>query len=118
MKNKFKEKPVINKQSKRKSNFFVNVLDGSFLTNKWTVQQIPFLFYLVFLALVYITLAISAEKTHRQIKRLEVEISALTAQSASIKSKLSENSKQSVIVSKLKDKGLKENIESIITLSR
>jgi len=104
------------KPAKSGAKFIVNLLDGSFLINEWTKKQLPFIFYIVLLAAVYITNVVSAEKKHRKIINLEKEIVTLVAQLSIINSKLDDNKRYTVIADKLKSRDIKKNVESYTIL--
>lgn len=67
---------------------FRNILDGSLLTIRSFVKQIPFILFLVLLALVYIANRYHAEKVIRRIDFLSKEIKDLRAEEITTASEL------------------------------
>jgi hypothetical protein len=85
-----------------------SVLDGTFLTRDGMIRQMPFLLYLAFLALVYITNSFYAERNVIETDRLRKEMKELRYKYITIKSQLMFISKQSEVLKKISLKGLKE----------
>ena len=108
--NKFKKSDEKRKEGKKRSpNIIMKVLDGSFMTNEWTRKQLPFIFFIVFLAVLNIANIISVEKKHRQKKILEKELSVLRAKYSFYSEKAAQNIKPSIISEKLNKYGIKNS---------
>lgn len=106
--NKLKKEAEKGKEAKKRApNIIMKVLDGSFMTNEWTRKQLPFIFFLVFLAVVNIANIISVEKKHRQKKILERELSVLRAKYSFYSEKAAQNFKPSILSEKLSKYGIK-----------
>jgi len=73
--------------SKKKQNI-KDFIDGSILTKESIVKEIPFIAFLVLIAIIYIANRFHAEKLIYQAARLETEIRELKAQSVTITSEL------------------------------
>ena len=117
--NKFKEKVKKEKgQKKKSSNFILRILDGSFMTNKWTQKQLPFILFLVLLAVLNIENIISVEKKQRQKKILEKELSVLRAQHSYYSGRAARNIRPSVLAEKLSKFGIKDPSEPIIKIKK
>ncbi|MCD4737102.1 MAG: hypothetical protein K8R53_13745 [Bacteroidales bacterium] len=86
-----------------------NVLGGNFLKNRITQQQIPFIFFLTFLALMYIANTYYAEKNIREIEKLQKELKELRYEYISSRSDLMQKSRQSSIANSLNIKGISES---------
>ena len=111
MSNKLKEKiieqepeiqdePVVQKTPKQKSKIAKNVvgfLNGSFLTSENTLSHVPFLLYLVGIALIYIANSYYAETTVREINSITSELKELKSEYITTKSDLMHVSKQSQV---------------------
>jgi hypothetical protein len=67
---------------------FKRIIDGSLLTVKAVVRQIPFILFLVFLALVYIANRYHAEKVIRRIDALKTEVKDYRAEEITTASEL------------------------------
>lgn len=79
----------------KKSNLLKEILDGSILTKDSVVKQLPFILFLVILALIYISNGFHDERISRQIVTLQKEIDNLKAKSISISSELNKLSDRS-----------------------
>lgn len=87
-----------------------SMLDGSFLTRKKFVRAIPFILFLMFLGILYITNIFQVEKTKRQLDDLEEELRELRYEYISSRSKLMFESKPSAVSDKLAETGIKESL--------
>jgi len=65
-----------------------SIIDGSLLTVRSVVEQIPFILFLVLLALIYIANRYNAEKIVRQINSLKTEVKDLRAEEITTASEL------------------------------
>ena len=92
-----------NKQNK---NILRNILDGSFLTKNFFVKQMPFIFFLAFLAVIYISNRNQSEKILNKINKLQREVRELRSESITIASDLMFISKQSEVNDMVVKKGL------------
>jgi hypothetical protein len=98
------------KRSQRVARSVTGVITGSFLTRENVVRQLPFLIFIVILALVYISNSYSAEKLAMTIESVKKENEVLRYEHILMKSKLMDYSRQPEIARKLKDLGVKESI--------
>ncbi len=83
-----------------------SILDGSFLTSRIFLRQLPFIFFLGLLALIYITVRNHSEKTLISYTLLHREVRELRAESISIASELMFISKQSEVYKAVTEKNL------------
>ena len=98
---------------KRKNKFLTGVGDvftGSFLAKESYVQQLPFLFFLVFMALCYISNGYYAEQKIREINNITSELKELKSQYIISKSELMFISKQSEVAKAAEPLGIKESV--------
>ncbi|MFH1004973.1 MAG: FtsL-like putative cell division protein [Bacteroidota bacterium] len=122
--NKFKEVPSekINPQqdsSSEKSvnpvrrnkiaNYFFNVFSGNFLSKENVILQIPFIFFLMLIGIVYIANGYYAEKSVREISRINNELKELKSEFIITKSELMFMSNQSEVAKSVAQLGLKES---------
>lgn len=99
----FKGQP--HKKSNRR-NILKDIVDGSVLTNDFFVSQLPFIFFLTLLGIIYIGNSYHAEKMVRKTKKLEQELKKLQPEAISISSELMQQSNQSEVARLLKEKNL------------
>jgi len=88
---------------------FHNILDGTILTSDNSIKLLPFVFYLSFLAILYIGNTYYAEKTAREIEEIKTELKELRYEHIATKSELMFQSKQSEVAKNLEVIGLKES---------
>ena len=123
MENKFKE-PQVPQQEKApekpvkpaKENKVVrsvsNVVSGNFLSKESTIKNMPFIFFLSFLAICYIANGYYADDQVRRVNRLTNEIKELRTQYIVVKDSLVVKSKQTEVARSLaaKQTGIKESV--------
>jgi hypothetical protein len=85
---------------------FKGILDGSLLTMRTFVQQIPFILFLVFLTLIYIANRYHAEKMVRRIDALKTEVKDLRAEEITAASELMNLNRPSHVQALIEDKEL------------
>jgi hypothetical protein len=82
------------------------ILDGSFLTMRSFMHQIPFILFIVFLTLLYIANRYHAEKMVRRIDALKNEVKDLRAEEIMAASELMNLNRPSHVQALIEDKGL------------
>jgi hypothetical protein len=89
------------------------ILDGSVLTIHSFVKQVPFIFFLVFLALVYIGNRYHAERVFRTLTTLKDEVRDMRAEEMMVASELMNLSRPSRVQDLVdkNDLGLKEPVK-------
>lgn len=97
-----------------KKGIFMNILGGSFLTREDFSKIFPFLVYITVLLMLIITNAYIAESTSRAIKNNTIRLRDLRVEYTYAKSAYTKESTQKIMIEKLKDKGLKESLETRI----
>jgi len=81
-------------------------LDGSILTKDAVVQQLPYVLFLVVLAIFYISNRYRSERVYRDMVSLEKELKDLRFESITTASDLMYMSKQSEVAKRVKRDGL------------
>ena len=99
-------------QKEIKKGFIKELLGGNVLANSMVISQLPYLFFLTFLAIIYIGNRYNAEKVVRQTVFLQNKIKELRAESVTISAELMDISKQSEVSRLVNERGL-DLIESI-----
>lgn len=109
---KAKEKtPKIKSNPKPKGSLSLgSILNGSFLSGKRVIKQLPYILSLALLAMCYIGNNYNSQKTSIEISKTQKEIEGLRYEYISTKANLMYISKQSEIVKRLGTSGLKEAI--------
>lgn len=88
-------------------------IDGSVLTKDAVVQQLPFVLFLVVLAIFYISNRYRSEKVYREMVTLEKELKELRFEAITTASDLMNKSKQSEVAKRVQREGLdlQESVE-------
>jgi hypothetical protein len=87
-----------------------SLLDGSILTHKWIVNNIPYLIFMALLAIFYISNSATAERNRSAAGKLEEELKELRYKYISTKSSVMYLSNPSQISNRLKETGIRENV--------
>lgn len=89
----------------------IGVLNGNFFTSDKVIQNLPFMLFLSFIALLYIANGYMAEGTIREINDANTELKELRSEYITTKSELMYKSKQSQVASALlqKETGIMES---------
>ena len=85
---------------------FKGIIDGSLLTIRSVIDQIPFILFLVFLAIVYIANRYQAEKMVRELSSLKTEVKDLRAEQITTASELMNLSRPSNVEKLIQQRGL------------
>jgi hypothetical protein len=87
------------------------------ISYKWIVRNIPFFLFLAMLAVIYIYNGHNADKTVRQMTRLNRELKELQYEYKTIKSEVMFRSKQSELARAVEPFGLKELLQPPVVLA-
>lgn len=118
--NKFKEVPVKESEETKKSSSpkkrgnkvarsFLNIFSGNFLSKDLVIRQMPFILFLTCIGLGYIANGYYAEKSVREISRINNELKELKSEYITTKSELMFMSNQSEVARAAAPLGLKES---------
>ena len=88
----------------------MSFLTGNFLSHEKIVQNLPFVFFLTFLGILYIANGYYAEKTVKRLYRTSNEIKELRSEYISNKSDLELIKQQSHVALSIKSLELKESL--------
>lgn len=83
-----------------------NLIDGSVLTRNGVVNQVPFIIFLTFLAILYIANRYHAERVVRETVKIQREVEELRFESITTASDLMYISKQSEVARMVQEKKL------------
>jgi hypothetical protein len=87
-----------------------DLLEGDFLSQKGVVRNLPFLFFLAIIAIIYIANTYYAEKTFKEIEQTKNELKELRYQYITTKSMLMYQSQEGVVGKQGERLGLKETL--------
>ena len=114
MQNKFKIKPAKKRSGSGKgwfSGFEKKLKLENYFEEGFPVQYLPKIFFVMALAILYISNTHYAEKTVRKISNIQAEVEDLRADYTTLKSDLMFASKQSEVARKVSQFGLEESLE-------
>ena len=111
-----------NKKVKKDTSLFkkslLSFLNGTFLTRDKVLQHMPFVLFLVLLAVGYISYGYHAESTVKRMYELERQVKELKAQDLTLKSDLEQIKQQSNVAEVIKEMGLQDNRIQPFKISR
>jgi hypothetical protein len=110
--NKFRKepRPKKNKDSKVRKGL-LGLLNGTFLAKDRVLEYMPFMLFMVGVAVFYISYGYHAESTVKHMYKLESEVKDLKSQDLTLKSDLEQVKQQSNVAVAISQLGLKESVE-------
>lgn len=97
----------------KKKSYFNEYLGGDVFSKDSVVKQLPFVLYVVFLLMIYISNTYIAEDMKLDIIKSTKILEERRVEYISIKSEITTRTKQSELSKKLSNKGIKETIEPV-----
>ncbi len=97
----------------KKGSFFNNYLGGDVFSKKTVIKQMPFVLYVVFLLMLYITNTYIAEDINREVLTKTKLLEYRHVEYVYNKSEITRLTKQSELARILKNKGIKESVEPL-----
>lgn len=107
---KQKKPNTIHKRS-RFSRSFIGIIDGSFLTQGNFVRNIPFVFFLSFIAMCYIANTYYSERIIRDTAKTKKQIKELKSEYLTVKSALMDSSRQSKVSRRVAILGIEHSVD-------
>ena len=101
------------KKKSKVNRLIVDIMGGDVFSKDGFVGLFPFVFYIVFLSMLYITNIYIAEDMSREIAGLNRKIEDLHVEYVYLESEITKITKQSNMVNMLKNKGIKESVEPL-----
>ena len=102
---------------KKKGSFFNEYLGGDVFSKASVVKQLPFILYVVFLLMLYITNTYIAEDINREVLVKTKLLEDRHVEYVYNKSEITRMTKQSELAKILKNKGIKESVEPLKKLT-
>lgn len=95
------------------SSILRGIVDGTLLTRTKVVRQLPFILFIVFLGLLYISNRYHAEALRSDRENLRSDINELRSKAVYVSSELMKLSRQTEVADEVKEKGLQleESVE-------
>jgi uncharacterized protein YacL len=114
-KEKAVEKEQKAKKAKKKVSFrskgaFVQILNGEFLTKEFVLNNLSFIFYIIFLLLLLVGKGYYGKQLAKDADRAQDELNELSADYLEVKAKLEEETRRQILIEKLGGEGLIETV--------
>ncbi|MGC6434584.1 MAG: FtsL-like putative cell division protein [Crocinitomicaceae bacterium] len=102
-------------KSKKKSsdssvNSIVQILNGDFLNKEFVLNNLSYMFYILFLLLLLIGKGYYGKQLAKDAEKAQNKLNELSADYLEVKAKLEEETRREKLIEKLGDKGLVETI--------
>lgn len=110
-----KEKPrkatkKVSAERGKTSRAFTQILNGDFLTKEFVLNNLNFIFFIIFLLLLTVGKGYYGKQLSKDVERTQKELDEVTAEYVEAKAKLEEDTRRQVLVEKLESRGLKETV--------
>jgi hypothetical protein len=105
-----KAKKTKRKVSNRSKGAFVQVLNGDFLTKEFVLNNLSFIFYIIFLLLLLVGKGYYGKQLAKDADKAQDELNELSADYLEVKAKLEEETRRQVLIEKLGSEGLIETV--------
>jgi hypothetical protein len=98
-------------KSPKRPNLLVQVLNGDILTRDFVLNNLTFIFFILFLLLLVVGKGYYGKQLTKDIDTLQTEVNATTAEYIENKAKLEESTTRYRLVEMLERRGLKESLK-------
>ena len=105
-----KAKKAKKKVSSRSKGAFVQILNGDFLTKEFVLNNLSFIFYIIFLLLLLVGKGYYGKQLAKDADRAQDELNELSADYLEVKAKLEEETRRQILIEKLGGEGLIETV--------
>lgn len=99
------------KKSKRSGqNAFVQILNGDFLTREFMMNNLSFIFFIIFLLLLVVAKGYYGKELTREVNNTQSDLDEVTSDYFEAKARLEEETRRVRLVEQLESQGLKETV--------
>jgi hypothetical protein len=105
-----KAKKAKKKVSSRSKGAFVQILNGDFLTKEFVLNNLSFIFYIIFLLLLLVGKGYYGKQLAKDADSAQDELNELSADYLEVKAKLEEETRRQILIEKLGGEGLIETV--------
>ncbi|HTO37382.1 MAG TPA: FtsL-like putative cell division protein [Brumimicrobium sp.] len=96
--------------SSKQAQSVVQIMNGDFLTKDFVINNLNFIFFVVFLLVLVVSKGYYVHSLANNIRKTEIEVGDLTSDYVETKAKLEEMTQRGQMVQKLEPLGLKEAV--------
>lgn len=108
---KEKRKKIISQKPKsNKPSAFVQILNGDFLTKEFMLNNLNFIFFVIFLLILMVAKGYYGKQLASDVVKTQRELDEITADYFAAKAKLEEDTRRMKLVEELEPLGLKETV--------
>lgn len=104
-----KKKKTKNAKAGR-SNAFIQILNGEFLTKEFFLNNLNFIFFIILLLLLLVGKGYYGKQLSKDAENAQLELDEMSANYVEVKAKLEEETRRSKLRDKLEKKGLHETV--------
>ncbi|MDX1652829.1 MAG: FtsL-like putative cell division protein [Brumimicrobium sp.] len=105
-----KKKSRLGKAARKQSQTFVQIMNGDFLTKDFFLNNLTYIFFVVFLLILMVSKGYYVNQLSGDISKTEEELSEITADFVETKAKLEERTRRTELIEKLNPLGLRETV--------
>lgn len=105
-----KKKTTSKKPKSNRPNAFVQILNGDFLTKEFMLNNLNFIFFVIFLLILMVAKGYYGKQLASDVVKTQRELDEITADYFSAKAKLEEDTRRMKLVEELEPIGLKETV--------
>lgn len=105
-----KKKTSSKKPKSNRPNAFVQILNGDFLTKEFMLNNLNFIFFVIFLLILMVAKGYYGKQLASDVVKTQRELDEITADYFSAKAKLEEDTRRMKLVEELEPIGLKETV--------
>lgn len=99
-------------KSGKDGNALTQILNGEFLTKSFVLNNLPYIFFILLLLIVFVAKGYYVKQLNDEIKINETELNQNAAEYIEAKTKLEEETKRYKLVEKLQERELKESLNA------
>jgi len=99
-------------KAKKKSNAFAQILNGEFLTKSFVLNNLPFIFFSLFLLILFVAKGYYVKQVKDEIRSTQVEINQNAADFLEVKTIFETETRRQNLVDRLQERQLKESLNA------
>jgi len=96
----------------KKASALTQILNGEFLTKSFVLNNLPYVFFILFLLMVFVAKGYYVKQLNDDIKMNQTELNQNAADFIDQKTELEDETKRYKLLERLKERGLKESLNA------
>ena len=96
----------------KKASALTQILNGEFLTKSFVLNNLPYIFFILFLLMVFVAKGYYVKQLNDDIKMNQTEFNQNAADFIDQKTELEDETKRYKLLERLKERGLKESLNA------